>query len=185
VKAEPWVKTPLSVAETRLSLNINAQRFLDFLMIEHMRHAGQRNGFLLAPRRQLLEVGIGARHISPAIEEAERSGLVACKRGVGRRPSYYALTWLPVSEMTSEGKSLLMTSEGKSLRYPKGSHNGRSNSRREVTKPQNKGYPKGSHSIEGSCQGGAVVSEVEGKRERYDDGCREDGLGQPAAGRHR
>ena len=41
--------------------------------------------------------------------------------------------------MTTEGKSLPMTSEGKHLGYPKGSHKGRSDFRREVTTPQNKG----------------------------------------------
>jgi hypothetical protein len=35
-----------------------------------------------------------------------------------------------------------MTSQGKHLGYPKGSHNGGSDFRREVTKPQNKGIPR-------------------------------------------
>src|SRR6266478_8189104 len=90
--------------KARLSLSINAQRFLDFLMVEHMNHAGQRNGHLLAPRRQLHQSGLGPRYVSAAIDEAVKSGLVACKRGVGRRPSYYALTWLPVQKMTTQGK---------------------------------------------------------------------------------
>ena len=34
-------------------LGINARRFLDFLMIEHLRHGGKHNGYLLAPQRQL------------------------------------------------------------------------------------------------------------------------------------
>jgi len=96
VKSEPLIKTPPHVAKTRLSLSVNAQRFLAFLMIEHMGHGGQRNGHLMAPRRQLHQAVIGARHVSAAIEEVVQSGLVVCQRGTGRRPNYYGLTWLPM-----------------------------------------------------------------------------------------
>ncbi len=95
---EPFVMLPRSLLSSTAwqSLNINARRFIDFLMLEHMRHGGQENGHLLAPRRQLYAFGIGAHYVSNAIDEADRLGLVDCKRGVGRRPSHYALTWLPV-----------------------------------------------------------------------------------------
>jgi hypothetical protein len=155
MKGEAFIKMPRDLVRSAAwkSLGINARRFLDFLMGEHMDHGGRENGFLLAPRRQLEGSGIGARHVSAAIEEAERFGFVDIKRGVGRRPSTYALTWLPLhdgtlperrwliadAEMTSEGKSLLMTSEGKHQVLPKGSHKGRSDFRREVIKGQNRG----------------------------------------------
>ena len=42
------------------SLSLNARRFVEFLMIEHMRHGGKANGKLLAPRRQLEQFGIGS-----------------------------------------------------------------------------------------------------------------------------
>jgi len=98
-RGEPFVMLPQHLLESEAwrSLSINARRFLDFLMLEHMRHSGQENGSLLAPRRQLEQHGIGARHISAAIEETKLLGLVDCKRGTGRRPSVYALTWLPLS----------------------------------------------------------------------------------------
>jgi len=79
-------------------LSINARRLVDFLMIEHMRQGGKRNGFLLAPRRQLWDFGIGSHFVSEAIAEVERAGLVGCRRGTGRRPNYYALTWLPLAD---------------------------------------------------------------------------------------
>ena len=79
-------------------MSINARRFMDFLMIEHMRHAGKANGALLAPRRQLEKSGIGSHHVSPAIEECIQAGFVDCRRGVGRHPSTYALTWLPFGD---------------------------------------------------------------------------------------
>jgi hypothetical protein len=67
-------------------------------MIEHMRHGGKANGKLLAPRRQLERFGIGSHFVSAAIENCECVGLVDCRRGFGRSPSLYALTWLPSCE---------------------------------------------------------------------------------------
>jgi hypothetical protein len=100
VNGEQFVKMPRNLLESDAwrALGINARRFIDFLMIEHMRQAGKRNGFLLAPHRQLYAFGVGAHFVTAAIEEAERAGLVDCKRGTGRRPSYYALTWIPLAD---------------------------------------------------------------------------------------
>ena len=140
-----FVKMPQELLESAAwrGLAINTRRLIDFLMIEYSRHAGKANGRLVAPRQQLEAFGIGARHISTAIEDAEHRGILECKRGFGRHPNRYALTWLPfgdssepsnrwkryVSEtieqnddIPSEGKSLRIPSEGKSVRYPKGSH---------------------------------------------------------------
>ncbi len=124
-------------------LGINARRFLDFLMAEHLNHGGQENGKLIAPRLQLEEYGIGARHISGAIEETVEAGLVTVRRGIGKRPSVYTLNWLERHDgtmpprrwlvATSEGKSLRMTSEGKSSRVSEGKSQGPSDFRREVT----------------------------------------------------
>jgi hypothetical protein len=80
-------------------LSINARRFLDFVMLEHLRHGGKCNGFLLAPRSQLVKYGIGSHYISAAIEEVENTGLIHCHRGTGRRPSVYGLAWLPLGEL--------------------------------------------------------------------------------------
>jgi hypothetical protein len=184
IRTEAFVKLPRTLLESEAwrSLGINARRFLEFLMLEHLRHAGKENGSLLAPRRQLELYGIGTRHISRAIDEAERLGLVECERGVGRRPNMYALTWLPMGDgsapsnrwwgiTTSEGKSQLMTSQGKHLGYPKGSHNGRSDFRRhngrsdfrrEVTKPQNKGIRREAPSKKGSYHEGSIGLGEEG-----------------------
>lgn len=159
MKTEPFVMLPRNLVRSQSwrSIGVNARRLIDFLLNEHMAHGGQENGRLLAPRRQLEAWGIGARHVSSAIAEAEQRGLIDVERGVGRRPSAYALTWLqlaggkepsrrwlvmePLEDAvaTSEGKSQEMTSEGKHLGYPKGSHKGRSDFRREVTNPHNKG----------------------------------------------
>ena len=50
---------------------------------------------MVAAIRQLIAFGIHAHFVSAAIEEAERVGLVDCRRSVGRAPNTYGLTWLP------------------------------------------------------------------------------------------
>jgi hypothetical protein len=99
-KGEAFVKLPRELIESAAwrALGINARRFLDFLLIEHMNHGGKANGKLLAPRRQLEQFGIGSHFISSAIDDCERAQLVDCRRGVGRQPSVYSLTWLPLSD---------------------------------------------------------------------------------------
>ena len=147
-KGKPWtwVTRELLSSEAWRSMAVNTRKLVDFLMLEHISQGGKENGKLMAPRHQLEAFGIGARHVSPAIEEAVSLGLVDVKRGIGRRASRYALNWLPLHDgtmptprwqpvMTSEGKSLLMTSEGIPQRYPKGSHKARSDFRREVANP--------------------------------------------------
>jgi hypothetical protein len=96
-KGDQFAKLPRDLLESTVwrSLSIHARRLVDFLLIEHMRHGGRENGSLLAPWEQLIAFGIHAHFVSTAIEETERIGLVDCKRGVGRAPSLYGLTWLP------------------------------------------------------------------------------------------
>jgi hypothetical protein len=100
MKAEAFIKLPRDLLESDAwrALGLHARLLIEFLMIEHMRKGGKRNGFLLAPRRQLVQAGIWPRDISGAIEELEQLGLIDCRRGTGRRPSIYALTWLPLSD---------------------------------------------------------------------------------------
>jgi len=150
-RTEPFVMLPLSLVESAAfrSLSINGWRFIRFLMAEHMRHAGKANGLLLAPRRQLRAAGIGSHHVSPAIEETERLGLVDCRRGVGRQPSVYALTWLPMADgtepsnrwrrvvMSAEQHSLFMSAKQHSLVVPNGTHKGSSECQTALTKPKN------------------------------------------------
>lgn len=102
---EPWVwmTRDLLKSDAWQSLGINERRFIDFLLVEHMRHAGKRNGELIAPWEQLKEAGIGLRLIGDVIATVDKVGLVDCKRGTGRRPSVYALTWLPLCDGTEPG----------------------------------------------------------------------------------
>jgi hypothetical protein len=89
-----WLTRELLMSDAWRSQGINTVRFIHFLLLEHLRHGGQENGKLKAPRRQLCAFGIGARHVSTAIAEAEKLGLVIChKRGM-RTATLYRLTWL-------------------------------------------------------------------------------------------
>ena len=98
-KDEPWVwltRELLASAAWR-ARSINAARLLDFLLLEHMNHAGTENGNLKATYDQLVAHGLTRSEIRVAIEEAEFSGLIRFKRG-GRwagtnQPSTYRLTF--------------------------------------------------------------------------------------------
>jgi hypothetical protein len=111
---EPWVwlTRELLRSDAWRSLSINGRRFIDFLLLEHMRHGGRKNGDLIAPQRQLIAFGIGAHFVVGAINETDTIGLVDCMRGRGRRPSVYALTWLPLLNGT------LPTNRWRSYRNP-------------------------------------------------------------------
>jgi hypothetical protein len=80
---EPFIMLPLSLLTSKAwrSLGVNAKRFIEFVMIEHMRHGGRENGRLPAPRRQLESFGISEHLVSGAIEEAKTLGhsLIDCR----------------------------------------------------------------------------------------------------------
>jgi hypothetical protein len=99
---EPFVMLPRSLVASASwkSLGLQTRRLIDFLMLEHMRHGGRKNGFLTAPRKQLDEAGIHHDAVSRAINEAVALGLIDCIRGTGRAPNRYALTWLPLADGT-------------------------------------------------------------------------------------
>jgi len=73
--------------------SLNARHMLDYLIEEHLSHGGKRNGFLLAPRRQLEQL-IHRDAVTNTINELQWLGLIDVKPGLGRKPSTYTLTWL-------------------------------------------------------------------------------------------
>jgi hypothetical protein len=90
-----WLTRELLSSEAWRSLSINARRFIDFLLIEHMNHAGTENGRLMATYAQLESHGLHPNKIKPAIDDCEQRGLVECQRGGMRVATTYRLTWLP------------------------------------------------------------------------------------------
>ena len=113
-KGEPfvWLTEGLLRSDSWRSLDLYARRFIDFLLLEHLRRAGQANGKLRAPYRQLYAFRIWRRYAPTAIARAEELGLVACHRGGMRAASEYRLTWLP----THDGKAA--TDEWRAFRNP-------------------------------------------------------------------
>jgi hypothetical protein len=89
---------PLLESDAWRSASINARRFIDFLMLEHLAHGGKENGKLKAPYRQLTRAGIGARLIAETIREAEELGLVYVERQGLKVATLYALTWLATAD---------------------------------------------------------------------------------------
>ena len=99
-KGEPWVwltRELLASAAWR-ARSINTMRLIEFLLVEHMNHAGTENGNLKATYDQLTAWGLTRSEICAAIDEAGFLGLARFERG-GRwsgtnQPSTYRLTFL-------------------------------------------------------------------------------------------
>jgi hypothetical protein len=89
-----WLTLEMMKSDAWRSAGINCRRFIDFLLIEFMGTAGEGNGKLKAPYEQLEQVGISARYIADAIDQAETLGLVRCCRGGMRVATTYTMTWL-------------------------------------------------------------------------------------------
>ncbi len=96
---EPWIwlARELVSSPTWRCRSINCVRLIDFLLVEHMNHAGTENGNLRATYDQLEAWGLTRSEICAAIDEAGFLGLVRFERG-GRwagtnQPSTYRLTF--------------------------------------------------------------------------------------------
>lgn len=82
-EGEPWVwmtRELLSSPSVR-ALSLTGRRLLDFLLIEHMSHAGTENGNLMATKDQLAAFGLSRRLIPGAINEVVFLGLARVERG--------------------------------------------------------------------------------------------------------
>ena len=88
-----WLTRELLESDAWRSQGIHTRRLLDFLLLEHARHAGQHNGRLKAPYHQLHDFGVGKRYATAAIAEAEKLGLIACHRAGMRTATEYRLSW--------------------------------------------------------------------------------------------
>jgi len=108
-KGEPFVMLPreLICSKAWRERSINCIRLIDFLIVEHLNHAGKENGYLLATYDQLVKAGIGRRFVHPAITEAERLELIHVERG-GRRgfaspANKFTLTFLIAKQLGHDG----------------------------------------------------------------------------------
>jgi len=79
--------------------SIYARHLMDFLIIDHMQHAGRENGRLKATYDQLAERGIPRKLVSSAVQELVELGLLERTSKGGRNmPSLYRLTFLHTAD---------------------------------------------------------------------------------------
>ncbi|GAN78022.1 hypothetical protein [Acidisphaera rubrifaciens] len=99
---EPFIMLPRSLlcSAAWQDLSLNAMRLVSFLMREHLAHGGRCNGHLIAPHRQLVELGIHPGAVTGTIELASDLGIVDVARGTGRAPNRFTLTWLLLPDGT-------------------------------------------------------------------------------------
>lgn len=92
------------------SMSINCRRLIDYLMCEHMRHAGHENGNLFATYDQLEEFGMSRPTINKSISEAEFLGLITAERGKregkNNKASLFTLTFFASKVITEDGVRL-------------------------------------------------------------------------------
>jgi hypothetical protein len=93
-----WLPRDLLCSWAWRSLSLSARRFIDFLLIEHMNHAGTENGNLMATYDQLVKFGIRRNSIGAVIADAEGVGLIECRKGPRHAATRYTLTFYAVND---------------------------------------------------------------------------------------
>lgn len=92
-----WVTRELLCSPAWRAQSTNCRRLMDFLMVEHINHAGTENGKLMATHLQLEAYGLTRNCIADAILEARFLGLVRFDRGgrwgLTKLPSIFRLTF--------------------------------------------------------------------------------------------
>jgi hypothetical protein len=94
-----WMTRELLESDAWRTADRATRVFVDWLMLEHMAHAGTENGNLIATFGQLTKWGISRGMIHKAQKEAIRRGLVyRTSEGAfnaGHWPNTFGLGWLP------------------------------------------------------------------------------------------
>lgn len=106
---EPWLWLTREMLESEAWRGLsNAARHVIYrIAIEHMHHGGQENGRLPVTYADFVAYGVPKNMVAGAIREATELGFIAVtERGAGgnrefRRPSLYALAWLPMDDGTA------------------------------------------------------------------------------------
>jgi len=114
---EPWAFMPraLLMSDAWRGMTSHCRKLIDFLLVDHANNAGRENGRLQATYNQLVVAGLGRKHISRAIREAENRGLIEVMVTGGlfgadarKTASRYRLTWIgtlnPHTQRTNEWK---------------------------------------------------------------------------------
>jgi hypothetical protein len=98
---QPFVQRSVELLESRAmrGLSRHAHRILLRFEVEHCRHAGKENGYLVVTYDQFVEWGVPRKFINPTIAELVTTGLLVVERkGRARagdgQPSLYRITYL-------------------------------------------------------------------------------------------
>jgi hypothetical protein len=105
-EGESWVWHSLTLLESPAwrARSLDCIRFLEFLEIEHLRHAGTENGMLAATYNQLVAFGIRRHRIRTATNEAEQLGLITRDAlPDDDRMLRYQMTYLPMKKRDGFG----------------------------------------------------------------------------------
>jgi len=123
-KHMPFVPLTLELLKSDAwrGMSINCRRLIDFLLIEHMNHAGLENGDLIATYKQLEKFGVN--RISKAIKEAEDRGLIIIEHGSRKSlnesyPNRFQLTFLKYKDKNSNNVSSYYAPTNQWKRYNK------------------------------------------------------------------
>jgi hypothetical protein len=98
---QPFVQRGVKLLESRAMRGLSryAHSMLLRFEVEHCRHAGKENGYLIVTYDQFVEWGILRKFIKATIDELVNAGLLVvehkgCAHGGDGQPSLYRLTYL-------------------------------------------------------------------------------------------
>jgi hypothetical protein len=104
-----WLTREMIESEAWRSLSRVARLVIDRVILEHMAHAGTENGSLVVTYSDFVKFGIRRGSVKAGIVEAVERGLIVVTEkgrasvGPERRPSKYALGWLPMKDGSAAG----------------------------------------------------------------------------------
>ena len=101
-----WLTREMMESPAWSALTAPARRVIDRILIEHMHHAGTENGELVVTFDNFEAIGVPRHSAKCAIAVAVALGFIDItfkgvrSHGAARRPSKYAITWLPQNDGT-------------------------------------------------------------------------------------
>jgi hypothetical protein len=96
-----WLTLEFLESQAWNMMSLPARKIVERVAIEHMNHAGTRNGALIVTYGDFEKYGVRRKSIALAIKKAVALGFIDVtgkghrSYGIGRRPSTYGITWLP------------------------------------------------------------------------------------------
>lgn len=102
-----WITRRMLESPAWQAMPLSSRKVVERIMLEHMAHAGTENGNLIVTQNDFAAFGIRRPSIAEGIKIAQALGLIdqvvkgGRSYGPARRPSSFALTWLPRADALS------------------------------------------------------------------------------------